>query len=64
MNFTLIPEVPFHFEEKGGFLATSEQRIVKRGHAVSAVDREAGQQLLGNTGKERVDSGNISLSKH
>jgi 6-phosphofructokinase 1 len=62
VNFTLIPEVPFQLEGKGGFLAALEQRIVKRGHAVIAVAEGAGQELLGNTGNERDASGNIRLA--
>ena len=58
VNFTLIPEVPFQLE---GFLKALEQRIVKRGHAVIAVAEGAGQELLGNTGKERDPSGNVRL---
>jgi len=58
VNFTLIPEVPFRVE---GFLKALEQRIVKRGHAVIAVAEGAGQELLGNTGKERDPSGNVRL---
>ena len=58
VNFTLIPEVPFRLE---GFLKALEQRIVKRGHAVIAVAEGAGQELLGNTGKERDPSGNVRL---
>src|SRR5499427_9837440 len=61
VNFTLIPEVPFQLEGKGGFLAALEQRILKRGHAVIAVAEGAGQELLGNTGNERDPSGNVRL---
>jgi len=61
VNFTLIPEVPFQLEGKGGFLAALEQRIVNRGHAVIAVAEGSGQDLLGNTGKERDASGNVRL---
>ena len=61
VNFTLIPEVPFQLEGKGGFLAALERRIVKRGHAVIAVAEGAGQELLGNIGNERDASGNIRL---
>src|SRR5262245_10113206 len=62
VNFTLIPEVPFQLEGQGGFLAALEQRIVSRGHAVSAVAEGSGQELLGNTGNERDASGNVRLS--
>ena len=61
VNFTLIPEVPFQLEGKGGFLPALEQRIVNRGHAVIAVAEGSGQELLGNTG-ERDASGNIRLN--
>jgi 6-phosphofructokinase 1 len=61
VNFTLIPEVPFKLEAKGGFLPALEQRIVNRGHAVIAVAEGSGQELLGNTGSERDPSGNIRL---
>jgi 6-phosphofructokinase 1 len=62
VNFTLIPEVPFQLEGKGGFLPVLERRIVNRGHAVIAVAEGSGQELLGNTGNERDASGNVKLS--
>jgi 6-phosphofructokinase 1 len=62
VNFTLVPEVPFQLEGKGGFLPALEQRIVNRGHAVIAVAEGSGQELLGNTGNERDASGNVRLS--
>jgi 6-phosphofructokinase 1 len=62
VNFTLIPEVPFRLDGEGGFLAALERRIVNRGYAVIAVAEGAGQDLLGNTGKERDASGNVKLS--
>jgi 6-phosphofructokinase 1 len=62
VNFALIPEVPFRLDGEGGFLAALERRIVERGHAVIAVAEGAGQELLGNTGKERDASGNVKLS--
>src|SRR5215472_17113163 len=61
VNFTLIPEVPFRLEGQGGFLTALEQRIATRGHAVIAVAEGAGQELLGNTAKERDPSGNVRL---
>jgi len=61
VNFTLIPEVPFRLDGKGGFLTALEQRMAKRGHAVIAVAEGAGQDLLGNTGNERDPSGNVRL---
>jgi len=62
VNFALIPEVPFHLDGQGGFLAALEKRIVERGHAVIAVAEGSGQELLGNTGDERDASGNVRLS--
>jgi 6-phosphofructokinase 1 len=62
VNFTLVPEVPFQLDGQDGFLAALGQRIVNRGHAVIAVAEGAGQDLLGNTGKERDASGNVKLS--
>lgn len=62
VNFALIPEVPFRLDGEGGFLAALERRIMERGHAVIAVAEGAGQELLGNTGKERDASGNVKLS--
>jgi 6-phosphofructokinase 1 len=62
VNFTLIPEVPFQLEGEGGFLSALQQRIVNRGHALIAVAEGSGQELLGNTGKERDPSGNVRLS--
>jgi 6-phosphofructokinase 1 len=62
VNFTLIPEVPFQLEGKGGFLSALEQRIVNSGHAVIAVAEGSGQELLGNTANEHDASGNIRLS--
>ena len=62
VNFTLIPEVPFRLDGECGFLSSLERRIMNRGHAVIAVAEGAGQELLGNAGKERDASGNIKLS--
>lgn len=62
VNFTLIPEVPFHLDGKNGFLSALEERMVQRRHAVIAVAEGAGQELLGNTGSERDPSGNVRLS--
>jgi len=61
VNFTLIPEVPFRLDGKGGFLAALEKRIAEHGDAVIAVAEGAGQELLGNTGDERDASGNVRL---
>jgi 6-phosphofructokinase 1 len=61
VNFTLIPELPFRLEGKGGFLAALEKRILKRHHAVVVVAEGAGQDLLESSGDERDPSGNLKL---
>ncbi len=61
VNFTLIPEVPFKLEGRGGFLAALEKRILKRQHAVVVVAEGAGQEYLGTSGGQRDASGNIRL---
>jgi 6-phosphofructokinase 1 len=61
VNFTLVPEVPFKLEGKGGFLAALRQRIVKRAHAVVVVAEGAGQDLLETGPAARDASGNVKL---
>jgi 6-phosphofructokinase 1 len=61
VNFTLIPEVPFKLEGKGGFLAALKRRVVKRAHAVVVVAEGAGQDLLAKAGTARDASGNVKL---
>jgi 6-phosphofructokinase 1 len=61
VNFTLVPEVPFKLEGKGGFLAALHQRITKRGHAVVVVAEGAGQDLLASGAGDRDASGNLRL---
>jgi 6-phosphofructokinase 1 len=61
VNFTLIPEVPFHLEGKRGFLAALKRRVEKRGHALIVVAEGAGQDLLGPTEQKRDASGNLNL---
>ncbi len=57
VNFCLVPEVPFSLE---GFLATLEERLLTRHHAVIALAEGAGQDLM--QGEEARDaSGNIKL---
>lgn len=58
VNFCLVPEVPFTFE---GFMATLDERLAKRGHAVIVVAEGAGQDLLSSMG-EKDASGNARLS--
>lgn len=59
VNFTLVPEIPFPLEEKGGFLDSLEERVRRRGHAVVVVAEGAGQHLLQGTKGERDASGNL-----
>lgn len=59
-NFCLIPEIPFDLEGPEGFLASLEERIVKRHHAVIIVAEGAGQNLLDTT-DEKDASGNKKL---
>jgi len=58
VNFCLVPEVPFTFD---GFMATLDERLAKRGHAVIVVAEGAGQDLLSSMG-EKDASGNVRLS--
>lgn len=46
VNFTLIPEVPFHMEPPNGFLAHLEKRVERRRHALVVVAEGAGQDLM------------------
>ncbi len=62
VNFTLVPEVPFKLEGKGGFLAALKARLLKRGHAVVVVAEGAGQELLQDPKAERDASGNVKLA--
>jgi 6-phosphofructokinase 1 len=57
VNFCLIPELPFSLD---GFLASLEQRLSDKGHAVIVVAEGAGQDLLGKSG-EKDASGNTKL---
>jgi 6-phosphofructokinase 1 len=57
VNFCLVPEVPFTLE---GLLASLEDRLARRGHAVIAVAEGAGQELLTASGG-RDASGNVKL---
>jgi 6-phosphofructokinase 1 len=61
VNFTLVPEVPFQLEGRGGFLPALQKRIEERGHAVVVVAEGAGQELLENGRGERDASGNVRL---
>jgi 6-phosphofructokinase 1 len=61
VNFTLIPEIPFALEGRGGFLAALKQRILDRGHAVVVVAEGAGQDLFPDRSRATDASGNIRL---
>jgi len=55
VNFCLVPEVPFQLKR---FLASLEERLERRGHAVIAVAEGAGQELMAAS-SERDASGNL-----
>jgi 6-phosphofructokinase 1 len=61
VNFVLIPEVDFDLDGPKGFLASLEERLTTRGHAVIVVAEGAGQKYFNNTSEERDESGNIRL---
>ncbi|ACV69398.1 ATP-dependent 6-phosphofructokinase [Desulfohalobium retbaense] len=51
VNFVLVPEDEFDLHGPNGFLASLEQRIKDRGHAVVVVAEGAGQNLCAVNGK-------------
>lgn len=57
VNFCLVPEVPFTLE---GFLASLEERLSKKGHALVVTAEGAGQYLMEDT-HTRDASGNVRL---
>ena len=65
VNFVLIPEVPFTLEGEKGVLRSLERGFeVKKDlgrhpHSVIVVAEGAGQDLMGNTGKDLDASGNV-----
>ncbi len=61
VNLTLIPEVPFELDGKGGLLRWLSSRLKSRGHAVIVVAEGAGQRHLARR-DERDASGNQRLS--
>jgi 6-phosphofructokinase 1 len=61
VNFTLIPEVPFELDGEDGFLASLEERLRDRGHAVVVVAEGAGQDLFPEAEVARDASGNRKL---
>ncbi len=60
VNFVLIPEYPFELAGENGLLASLENRLRSRGHAVVVVAEGAGQHLLDRM-TERDASGNLKL---
>lgn len=61
VNFALVPEIPFQLEGERGFLATLEERLRRREHALIVVAEGAGQDLLAQQATERDASGNLKL---
>jgi len=59
VNFTLIPEVPFHLDGERGLLANLKRRLHAKGHAVIVVAEGAGQDLLAGGIQAKDASGNI-----
>lgn len=59
VNFTLVPEIEFDLDGKGGLLDLLEQQITHRGHAVIVVAEGAGQNLLGPREATHDASGNL-----
>jgi 6-phosphofructokinase 1 len=59
VNFCLIPELPFELHGPRGFLASLEQRLRLKRHAVIVVAEGAGQDLIPRSQHERDASGNI-----
>jgi 6-phosphofructokinase 1 len=58
VNYCLVPEVPFDLHGEHGFLASLEQRIRTRGHAVVVIAEGCAHSLVGAEG-ERDASGNL-----
>lgn len=61
VNFVLIPEVDFDLEGECGLLASLEERLKDRGHAVIVAAEGAGQRYFADAGSETDASGNIRL---
>ena len=61
VNFVLIPEIDFDIEGPNGLLASLEERLRQRQHAVIVVAEGAGQKHI-KSDKDEVDaSGNLKL---
>ncbi|MGC9324491.1 MAG: ATP-dependent 6-phosphofructokinase [Desulfomonilia bacterium] len=58
-NFVLVPEEEFDLDGEKGFLATLEQRMLGRGHAVIVVAEGAGQKFFEEMPEEKDASGNV-----
>jgi 6-phosphofructokinase 1 len=61
VNFVLIPEIDFDLEGPKGLLASLEDRLKLREHAVIVVAEGAGQKYLLNEKEELDPSGNVKL---
>lgn len=61
VNFCLVPEVPFDLDGSHGLLASIEQRLRNRQHAVIVVAEGAGQEHLDLDEGTRDASGNVAL---
>ena len=61
VNFVLIPEVDFDLDGEKGLLASLEDRLSERGHAVIVVAEGAGQKFFDALG-QRDPSGNLKLN--
>lgn len=61
VNFVLIPEIDFDLEGEHGLLASLQQRLKERGHAVILVAEGAGQKYCAEPNGARDASGNVKL---
>ncbi len=63
VNFCLIPEIPFALEGEDGLLASLEERLNRRHHAVIVVAEGYGQEMMRQADKAATydASGNIRL---
>ena len=61
VNFVLVPEVDFDLEGENGLLASLEERLKSRKHAVIVVAEGAGQKYFENINDEHDESGNLRL---
>ncbi len=61
VNFTLVPEIQFPLDGERGFLATLENRMRRRSHAVIVIAEGAGQHLFDPAELHRDASGNLQL---